>query len=75
MSRGDCGDLLKFQWPVQPTNKHKCCCLKVVRCGYVESHETDVPFTHLPEFHISDHKEFLKSNLTCVKVLHFTKSR
>ena len=31
-------------------------------CGYVECHETEVPFTHLPKFHISDHKEFLKSN-------------
>jgi len=27
--------------------------LKVVACGYVESHETEVPFTHLPKFHIS----------------------
>jgi len=33
-----------------------------VGCGYFESHETEVPFTHLPTFHISDHKEFLKSN-------------
>jgi len=35
---------------------------EVVGCGYFESHETEVPFTHLPTFHISDHKEFLKSN-------------
>jgi len=31
-------------------------------CGYVESDEIEVPFTHLPKFHISDHMEFLKSN-------------
>jgi len=36
--------------------------LKVVGCGNVESHETEVPFTYLPKFLISDHKEFLKSN-------------
>jgi len=35
---------------------------KVAGCGYVESHETEVPFTRLPKFHISDHKEFLKSD-------------
>jgi len=62
MSRGDCGDPLKVSWPVQPTNKHKRCCLKVVGCGYVESHKTEGPLTHLLKFHISDRKEFLKSN-------------
>jgi len=36
--------------------------LKVVGYGYVENHETEVPFTHLSEIHTSDHNEFLKSN-------------
>jgi len=28
----------------------------------VESHETEVPFPHLPKFRISEYKEFVKSN-------------
>jgi len=31
-------------------------------CSHVETHETDVSFPHLPNFRISEHKEFIKSN-------------
>jgi len=60
MSRGDCVDLLKV--PVACITYKQTQALLLESCGYVEGHETEVPFTHLPEFHISDHKQFLKSN-------------
>ena len=46
------------QWPVHTNTS------VADRCGHVEieRHETEVRFPHLPKFHISDHKEFLKSN-------------
>jgi len=53
-------------------------------CSHVESHKTEVRFSHWSTFRISDHKDFFKSNdvdvwmvffpcgnLPCVKVLHF----
>ena len=56
------GDLLKVAVACTAYKQTQALLLKVVDCGYVESHETEVPFTHLPKFHISYHKEFLKSN-------------
>jgi len=60
MSRGDCGDLLKVS--VTCTAYRQTQALLLEGCDYVESHDTEVTFTHLPKFHISGHKEFLKSN-------------
>jgi len=62
MSWGGRGDLLKVSVTSADYKQTQALMLKVVGCGYVESHETEVPFTHMPKFHISDHKEFLKSN-------------
>jgi len=59
MSRGDCGDLLKVSVSCTAYKQTQALLLKVVGCGYVESHETEVPFTRMAKFHISDHKEFL----------------
>ena len=60
MSRGDCGDLLKVS--VTCTTYRQTQALLLEGCDYVVSHDTEVTFTHLPKFHISDHKEFLKSS-------------
>ena len=62
MCRGACGDLSKVSVTCTAYKQTQALLLKVVGCGYVESHETKVLFTRLPKFHISDHKEFLKSN-------------
>jgi len=62
MSRGHCGDLLKVSVTCSPVQTNTT--VSADGCGHVEteSHETEVSFSHLPKFHISDHKEFLKSN-------------
>jgi len=56
MNRGHCGDMSKVS--VTCTNTS----VAADGCDHVESHETEVPFPHLPKFHNSVHKEFLKSN-------------
>jgi len=62
MSRGDCGDPLKLPVTCTAYKQTQALLLKVVGYGYVESHETEVPFTHLAKLHISDLEKFLKSN-------------
>jgi len=57
MSRGDYGDLLKVSVTSTAYKQTQALLLKVVGCGDVESHETEVPFHHLPKFHISGHKD------------------
>ena len=62
MSRGDCGDLLKVSVTCIAYKQTQALLLEIMGCGYVDSHETKVPFAHLHKFHISDHKEFLKNS-------------
>jgi len=58
MSRGDCGDLLNVAVTCT-AYKHKHCCWRLWVVAILKVMKQRC---HLTKFHISDHKEFLKSN-------------
>jgi len=80
MCRGACGDMSKVSVTSTACKQTQALLLKVVGCGYVESHETKVPFTRLPNFAFQTTRNFSRAmawkcgwsfplcgNLACVK--------